>query len=77
MNRGLLADPLVEVRCGVCSVAKFVKTKDKWNRTLNGHTSHLSKGEQMHWEFPDEYRNNKKGENAQKLLTEQKDKREE
>jgi len=58
--RALLDDPKAEVRCGICSISKFVREEDNWKRVLNGYARHLSCGEVMHWEFPEEYKERKK-----------------
>lgn len=41
----------VEVRSGTCSMDEYVLSDGKWQCVMNGNTSFLSSGEQMHWDF--------------------------
>lgn len=64
--RGLLGNEEMEVRTGTCSVSKFSRNEEKgeWEHILNGDCSHLSKGEQYHWEFPEDKKRRLKSEDS-------------
>jgi len=59
--RGIVGDPELRVNCAVCSISKVVRDPktNKWICEINGGTTHLSKGEQFGWEFPDEVKKTK------------------
>jgi broad specificity phosphatase PhoE len=50
----LSAWDLSPIRAGVCSLTHFEFTDDKWTMSKNGLSSHLSKGEQNLWIFPED-----------------------
>jgi len=56
LARGLMGDPLLPVRSGVCSITKLVRhtSTTKWQIELNGDCRHLTGGEQYHFVFPNE-----------------------
>lgn len=56
IGRALTGNPAFEVRTGVCTIGEYTAEGDdngvgKWKCVRNGEATHLTNGEERHWDF--------------------------